>query len=74
VLLTRVTVVKIAAALTFVSAANCAELPAQPKKPKQPETAKHCDIAGSPGILSPGGICVRMSGYISAGFGGSQLR
>ena len=60
---------------TFVSlTALSAELPSQNKKPKQAEALKHCDVAGSPGVLAANGVCVRLSGYVSAGFSASRLK
>ena len=44
-----------------------AELPSQNKKPKPAEALKHCDVAGSPGVMAANGVCVRLSGYVSAG-------
>jgi hypothetical protein len=60
----------LAVALLGAIAGQAAELPAQnaqSKKPKQAEAVRHCDIAGSPGILATNGVCVRMSGYFSTG-------
>ena len=61
---------------TFASftALSAAELPSQNKKPKPPEALKHCDVAGSPGVLAANGVCVRLSGYISAGFSAGRLK
>jgi hypothetical protein len=67
----------LAAALLGATAGQAAELPAQStqgKKPKQAEPVRHCDIAGSPGVLAANGVCVRMSGYISSGFSAGQLK
>jgi hypothetical protein len=64
-------------ALLGAIAGQAAELPAQNaqrKKPKQAEAVRRCDIAGSPGILAPDGVCVRMSGNISTGVSTGQLR
>ena len=64
-------------ALLGAIAGQAAELPAQnaqSKTPKQAEPVRHCDIAGSPGILAATGVCVRMSGYISSGFSAGQLK
>jgi hypothetical protein len=65
-------------ALLGAIAGQAAELPAQnaqSKKPKQAEPVRHCDIAGSPGILTADSVCVRMSGYISSSFGvGGQVK
>ena len=62
------------AAATLANSAAAAELPSQNKKAKPPEAAKHCDIAGSQGILGPNGVCVRLSGYISTQFSAGQLK
>jgi hypothetical protein len=67
----------LAVALLGAIAGQAAELPAQntqSKKPKQAEPVKHCDIAGSPGIVAATGVCVRMSGYISTGVSAGQLK
>jgi hypothetical protein len=67
----------LAFALLGAIAGQAAELPAQntqSKKPKQAEPVRHCDIAGSPGVLTADGVCVRMSGYISTGVGAGQLK
>ena len=62
-------------ALACASAAGAAELPTQAaKKAKPPEAVKHCNIAGFAGVLGPSGICVRTSGYISAGVGIGQTK
>ncbi len=63
-------------ALALSTAASAAELPAQVRKDKAAPTApaKKCNIGGMPGVLSPNGVCVRLSGSISAGFGGGQLK
>jgi hypothetical protein len=62
------------AAAMLANSSTAAELPSQNKKANPPDTAKHCDIAGSPGILGPNGVCVRMSGYISTQFTAGQLK
>jgi hypothetical protein len=56
-----------AIALLGLSCAEAAELPSQMKNAKPRETVKHCNIAGSPGFLAANGVCMRISGYISAG-------
>ena len=64
-------------ALLAAIAGQAAELPAQnaqSKKPKPAEPVRHCDIAGSPGVLAANGVCVRMSGYISTGVSAGQLK
>jgi hypothetical protein len=64
----------ILAVLALPAALSAAELPSQTKKPKPPEAAKRCNIAGSPGVSAANGVCVRLSGYVSAGFSAGQPR
>jgi hypothetical protein len=64
----------ILAVLALPAALSAAELPSQNKKPKLPEAAKHCNIAGSPGVLAANGVCVRLSGYVSTQFSAGQLK
>jgi hypothetical protein len=55
-----------AVALGFVGA-TAAELPQRPDKPKSSKTkARTCFINGAPGVETPGGGCIRVSGYISS--------
>jgi hypothetical protein len=58
----------------FAMNVAAAELPSQNKKPKAPEAAKHCNVAGSPGIVAADGVCVKLGGYISADFNGRQIK
>jgi hypothetical protein len=51
-----------------------AELPTQTKKPKPADAMKHCNIAGSVGVLAANGVCVKLSGYVSAGFNAGQVK
>ena len=62
------------AAMMVVASVAAAELPSQNKKAKPSEALKHCNIGGSPGVLAANGVCVRLSGYISAGFTGGQIK
>jgi hypothetical protein len=62
------------AAMMLVASVAAAELPSQGKKARSPEALKHCNIAGSPGVLAANGVCVRLSGYISAGFNAGQIK
>ncbi len=67
----------LAVALLGAIAGKAAELPAQnaqSKQPKQAQPVRHCDIAGSPGVLAASGVCVRISGYVSSSFGAGQLK
>jgi hypothetical protein len=64
------------AALLGAATVHAAELPSQHRtnKAKDPEAAKKCNVAGSPGVLAGDGVCVRMSGYVTSQFGGGQLK
>jgi hypothetical protein len=71
----------LAAALSLAPPLLAAELPTQSKAlsaarkgAEPPKGLPICDIGGVQGVLSPGGVCVRMSGYISAGVAARQLR
>jgi hypothetical protein len=58
-------------------AAQSAELPSRAKKAKPPESAeaaKKCNVGGVTGIVAANGVCVHMGGYVSAGFGGGQIK
>ena len=60
-----------------VSAATGAELPSQVKSAKPPEHAqrvKKCNIGGVAGVVAADGVCMRLSGSISAGFGAGQIK
>jgi len=70
----RWTTFAILAVLALPTALSAAELPSQNKKPKPPESAEHCNVAGSPGVLAANGVCVKLSGYISAGFTAGRLK
>jgi hypothetical protein len=55
--------------------ATAAELPQRADKPKSPETKAHpCFIDGEPGVETPGGGCVRVSGYISSQVSAGSLK
>lgn len=64
----------ILATLASLTALPAAELPSQNKKPKPPEAFKHCNVGGSPGVMAADGVCVRLSGYVSAGFGAGHVK
>ena len=70
----RWTAFAILTVLALPTALSAAELPTQNKKPKPPEAVKHCDIAGSPGVLAGNGVCVKLSGYISGQFSAGKLK
>ena len=60
-----------------VSAATGAELPSQAKSAKPPEHAqrvKKCNIGGNVGVVAADGVCVRLSGSVTAGFSAGQLK
>ncbi len=59
------------------SAATGAELPTQAKSAKPPEHAqrlKKCNIFGNVGFVAADGLCVRISGSVSAGFTAGQIK
>ena len=61
----------------FAFVAEGAELPSQVKKPPSRENtaaARKCNVGGLTGVLATNGVCVRMSGSISAGVGGGQIK
>ncbi len=70
----RSIVFAVLAALALPTALSAAELPSENRKPKPAEAVKHCNIAGSPGVLAANGVCVKLSGYISAGFTAGWLK
>jgi len=65
-------VIAIFMALTAV--ASAAELPVHAKRPKPPEAAKKCNVGGMPGVLAANNVCVKLSGYVSAGFNAGQIK
>ena len=63
--------------LSALAAVHAAELPSQARKEKPPESAqsqKKCNIGGMTGVVAANGVCVRLSGSVSAGFSGRQIR
>ncbi len=62
------------AILASFTALSATELPSRNKKPKPPEAPRHCDVVGLPGVMAPNGVCVRLSGYVSAGFAAGRLK
>ena len=63
--------------LSALAAVHAAELPSQAKKAKPADSAqaqKTCNIGGMTGVVAANGVCVRLSGSVSAGFGGGQVR
>ncbi len=55
---------------------QAAELPSQVKQAKPPQAAavKKCNVGGIAGVLAANGVCVRLSGSITAGVGGRELK
>lgn len=47
-----------------LASASAAELPTRAAAPKDPP-ARTCEIAGVRGILTDGGVCLKISGYVS---------
>ena len=66
-----------ALALGAVGRDRRAELPSQAKSAKPPEHAqrlKKCNIGGIAGFVAADGVCVRISGSVSAGFTAGQIK
>jgi hypothetical protein len=56
-------------------AAVAAELPTRNAKVRPPEAKPPtCEIGGGPGFVTPGGVCVRISGYVSVGATSGNVR
>lgn len=64
----------ILAIFSLPSAVCAAELPSQMKKPRAAEALRHCNVAGLPGIMAANGVCVKISGYVSAGFNVGRIK
>ncbi len=62
------------AAMTVAASVTAAELPARYGKAKPPDGLKHCNIGGVAGVWAANGVCVRISGYISAGFAAGHIK
>ena len=63
--------------LPALAAVHAAELPSLARKAKPAEGAqaqRKCNIGGMTGVVAANGVCVRLSGSVSAGFGGGQIR
>ena len=60
----------------LASAATAAELPSQARKAKPPaaEAAKKCNVGGVTGVVAANGVCMRLSGYVTGGFGAGSLK
>lgn len=57
----------------LVGRAPAAELPNMKAAPA-PQRAKVCNIGGMTGVLTAGGVCIKIGGYISAGVQAGNLR
>ena len=56
------------AAALWACGASAAELPSRAAKTKAPQDkARTCFIDGAKGVETPGGMCIRVSGYVSVG-------
>jgi hypothetical protein len=65
----------VCAAIPFAGGASAAELPSRSAGSKAPEAKpRQCFINGEPGFETPGGGCVRVSGYISSQVSGGALK
>ncbi len=61
----------------LASAVHAAELPSRAGKAKAPEAAgavKKCNVGGMTGVLAANGVCVKLSGSVTAGFAAGQIR
>ena len=58
----------------LASVAGAAELPSRAAKAKPEEKLRTCEIGGEQGVLLDNGTCLRISGYISAGVTGGNVR
>ena len=61
----------------FALAGQAAELPAQVKKAKPPESAqpvRKCNIGGIAGVVAANGVCVKLGGSVSTWFGAGQIK
>jgi hypothetical protein len=55
--------------------AGAAELPSRGVKTKAaPDKGRTCLIEGERGVETPGGMCIRVSGYVSVGIGGGDVK
>lgn len=63
------------AAALWACGASAAELPSRAVKTKAPQDkARTCELNGEKGFMTPGGDCVRISGYVSVGVTSGNLR
>ena len=66
------TAVAAALSLSALAALHAAELPSQARKAKPQESAqahRTCNVGGVAGVVAANGVCVRLSGSVSARFG-----
>ncbi len=52
-------------AFSLAVAAQAAELPTMKPPPTAP--LKKCNVGGMAGVAVPGGVCVKVGGYVAAG-------
>jgi len=65
----------ILATFAWTGASSAAELPSRQAKSKPVDPRAHeCVIDGERGVALPGGGCVRMSGYVSVGVTGGNIK
>ena len=55
---------------------DAAELPSQARKakPQEAAAARKCNVGGITGIVAANGVCVRLSGSVTAGVGAGSLK
>ena len=73
--------IALGAAIPLLTPAAAAEFPTQAKdrpiakRGAEPSKAlPSCDVGGVQGVLTPSGVCLKMSGYVSAGVGVRQVK
>ncbi|RBP04570.1 hypothetical protein DFR50_13947 [Roseiarcus fermentans] len=67
----------VALALSAFAPIHAAELPSQARKAKTPESAqaqRKCNVGGLVGVLAANGVCVKLSGSVSAEFGSGPIK
>jgi hypothetical protein len=60
----RASAIGLAVSTLVLASAQAAELPSRAASPKDPP-ARTCEIAGVRGLLTAGGVCLKISGSVS---------
>ena len=53
---------------------NCRRKPRRRSRPTARAPGKKCNVGGMTGVLAANGVCVRLSGSVSAWFGAGQIK